>query len=271
VLNEARAATLISIAIVASCCGGTRATPTAPGSPTTSSMPVLRGVTVNRTNIEAGDEIIATATIDGSWTPATIRYVWAVQPNAGVLTSNGSTLRWRAPSGDPVPATYVFSVTLAEASDTTAFGGPGAASSAAPAVSSPPVTVNDARRETISQTEAFLTDLADSSVSPQLCVRNFTDSCEGKQRAIEDASALRATYSSASIAYDLQLFVRSVEWANCVAPDGSARCALLIYNADWTRTRRTDSVQERVSGTEYVQAYYERNRWWLCSRRFEAK
>ena len=270
-LNQARTATIVITAMVSAQCGGMKASPTSPSTPANASaMPVVRSVTVNRTNVEAGDEITVMASIDGAWASGRLRYVWSVQPNAGVLRPDGAMLRWRAPDADPVPATYVFSVTLAEASDTTAFGVT-AASSQNAAASSPPVTVNDARRETIPQSEAFLDDAANMSVPPEVCLRNFTQSCDGTRTVLEQLQHDRAQYSSTSITYDLELFVRSIEWPNCTAPDGSARCALLIYDVDWLRTRKVDNVQERVKGTEYVQAFYERNRWWLCGARLEAR
>lgn len=268
--NQTRAATFVITVIAASHCGGKAGTPTSPTSPTGASpMPVVRAVTVNRTTVDAGDEILVTASIDGSAGTGRLRYIWVVQPNAGILNPDGPTLRWRAPSDDPVPATYVFSLTLAEASDTAAFGAPGSSQQAA--TSSPPVTVNDARRETMSQGEAFLKDAADMSVAPEICIRNFTRSCEGTESALQQLASDRATYSSAAISYELQLFVRSIEWPNCVAPDGSARCVLLIYSAEGLRTRKADHAQERVSGTQYVQGFYEKNRWWLCGARFEAQ
>jgi hypothetical protein len=232
-------------------------------------MPVVRSVSASRTNIEAGDEITISAFIDGSWAPGQLRYIWSVEPNAGVMNPEGPTLRWRAPSDDPVPATYVFSVALAQASDTTAFGVTAATSSHNSAASSPPVFVNDARRETMSQSEAFLKDAADMSVAPEVCLRNFTQSCDGTHTVLEQLQTDRTMYSNGSVKYDLQLFVRSIEWPNCTAPDGSARCALLIYDVEWLRTRKANNLQERVSGTEYVQGFFERNRWWLCSARFE--
>lgn len=269
-MKQAHAAMLVTIAIAASHCGGAASTPTSPSSPGTSApIPAVRAVTVTRTNIEAGEEITVSASVDGVGAPGQLRYVWSVQPNAGMLTPEGPTLRWKAPVSDPVPATYVFSVTLVQSSQTAI--GPPAATTQNGAASSPPVFVNDARREMISQSELFLRESAESSVSPDAAVRNFTDSCPGKQAAIEEIAANRAAYSAASVSFDLQMFVRSIEWANCTAADGSARCALLIYDAAWSRTRRADSVQETVTGTEYVQGFYEGNRWWLCGARFEQK
>ena len=267
-MKQAYAATLLTLAIASSHCGGGASTPTSPSSPGTSApIPGVRAVTVTRTNIEAGEEILVSASVDGA--PGQLRYIWTVQPNAGTLTPEGSTLRWKAPVSDPVPATYVFSVTLVQSSQT-AIGSP-AAGTQNGAASSPPVFVNDARREMISQGDLFLRESAESSVSPDAAVRNFTDSCPGRQTAMTEIAANRSAYSTMSVKFDLQLFIRSIEWANCTAADGSARCALLIYDATWTRTRRADSVQEAVTGTQYLQGFYERNRWWLCGARFEEK
>jgi hypothetical protein len=70
------------------------------------------------------------------------------------------------------------------------------------------------------------------------------------------------------VKYQLDSYLRSVGWANCTAPEGWARCAVLVYNVDWVRTRRTDGVVERVSGTAWLRGIYEGDRWWLCEARF---
>jgi hypothetical protein len=131
-------------------------------------------------------------------------------------------------------------------------------------VASPVVTVNDARRELRAHSEAFLSDAVNAAVTPEVSVRNFADSCSGKRTALEAVSANRAQYSSGTIAFDLELFVRSIEWVNCTATDGSAKCAVLIYKVNMVLTRRADGAQEQVAGDQSLSGVYEHNRWWLC-------
>jgi hypothetical protein len=270
-LSRTRAVMLVTMAIAAANCGGTPTAPTAPGPASGGSLPVVEGVRASRTHVEAGDEIELTATVSGSATPGQARYLWSVQPNAGVLSPDGLTARWRAPVSDPVPASYVFTVSLVQTSQAAIASPTAATSSAAMAASSTPVFVNDARREMNTQSDAFLHDFADANVAPEMCVRNFTQTCSGRQQALQDITASRETYSALSLNYALQLFVRSIEWENCTAPDGTARCAVLIYDVTGTRTRRADGTQEPVAGTQYVRGFYEQNRWWLCGAEFDGK
>lgn len=268
--NGPFAVALLISAMATSGCGGTPTAPT-PSSPTPGGpIPVLRAVTVDRTTVDAGDEIIALATLEGA-APAGARYVWSVQPDAGVLSPDGSTAHWRAPVDDPVPATYVLSVTLVHSSGMSLATTSGTVPASSGVASSPPVTVNDARREMDALGAAFLKDAADVNVAPEMCVRNFTTSCAGRQTVLDDLALSRATYSAQSVTFEPQFFLRSVEWPDCVAPDRSARCAVVIYRVEWTRTRRADGAQERIAGDEYLQGFYERSRWWLCGAWFEAK
>lgn len=257
-------------AAIVTACNGRNPAPTAPSMvPQAVAGPVVRAVTVDRTHVEAGSEVALAASLDTAVTPGPLRFVWTVTPPGGSLASDGATARWRAPANDPVPAAYVFSVAVIAS-------GSGATSPLASTTSnhadatSPPVMVNDARRETQAHATAFLSDLANPNISPSMCVRNFTDSCgAGKQGALNDATALRTQYSAGATSYTLQLFLRSVEWANCTGPDGSAICALLVYTVDTVWTRRTDGGGDRTHGYQYLRAVYEQNRWSLCSSRFD--
>jgi hypothetical protein len=230
---------------------------------------VLRAIVVDRTSVDAGDEVGATASVDGS-VPAGSRFLWAVEPSGGVISADGSRARWRAPLDGPVPSTYVLSVTLVHTSLATLATTPVGQTNSNGAASSPPITVNDARREMSALSEQFLRDAADVNVAPEICVRNFTTSCPGRQQALDELTSSRAVFSAVSIVFEPLEFLRSVEWPGCVGPDGSARCAVLLYHAEWTRTRRSDGGQERGAGDQYVQGFYEQRRWWLCGAWFEA-
>ncbi|HEX2340791.1 MAG TPA: hypothetical protein VHI98_09955 [Vicinamibacterales bacterium] len=253
----AAAATMMVIAQ----CGGTRSAPTAPsGSTGPQAAPSITSVTIGRTQIEAGVIVDVETAVDYAGVPPDqLLYSWAVQPSGGTWIGDGPRVQWRAPTTDPVPATYTFTVTVAR---------PWVPNSVPLVASSPALRVNDARREMIGNSESFLGDFSSSSASPDFCVRNFADSCSGKRTALDEITAHRATYSVVSVKYQLDSYLRSVGWANCTAPEGWARCALLVYDVEWVRTRRADGVEERVRGTESLRGIYEGDRWWLCEARF---
>jgi hypothetical protein len=257
------AVTAAAMLVIAQCGGDTPAAPTAPsGSTGSQASPSITSVTIGRTQIESGDPVEIEATVEHAGIPADhLLYSWAVQPSGGTWVGDGSRIQWRAPTTDPVPATYTFTVTVAR---------PWVPNSVPLTASSPALRVNDARREMIGNSESFLADFSNSSSSPEFCVRNFADSCGGKPTAVEEIAAYRATYSEVSVKYQLDTYIRSVGWANCTTPEGWARCALLVYEVDWVRTRRADGVEERVHGTASLRGIYEGDRWWLCEARFSS-
>jgi hypothetical protein len=210
--------------------------------------------------MEAGQTVDVAAAVDHAGVPPDqLMYKWAVHPSGGTWLGDGSSLQWQAPTTDSVPATYTFTVTVVR---------PWLPNSEPLVASSPALRVNDAKRELAGNSESFLTDVSRGNVLPDFCVRNFADSCSGKQTALDDIATHRAAYADVSVKYQLDSYLRSVGWANCTAPEGWARCAVLVYNVDWVRTRRTDGVVERVSGTAWLRGIYEGDRWWLCEARF---
>jgi hypothetical protein len=254
------AATAATMTVIAQC-GGTRGAPTAPsGSTGSQPVPSITSVTIDRTQIEAGTIVDVAAAVDHAGTPPDqLLYSWTVHPSGGSWIGDGSRVQWQAPTTDSVPATYTFTVTVAR---------PWVPNSVPLTASSPALRVNDARREMAGNSESFLADFSSSSASPDFCVRNFADSCSGKRTALDEIAAHRATYSVVSVKYHLDSFLRSIGWANCTAPEGWARCALIVYNVEWVWTRRADGVEERVRGTQSIRGIYEGDRWWLCEARF---
>ena len=260
-------------AILAARCGGGQAAPTAPASVgPANTAPVVRSVTVGRTNIDAGQEVTLSAIVDGvDLAAGQLRYDWSVAPHAGTLVADGPNARWRSPTTDPVPATYVVTLTVVKPASQVDASGNAVNVDQRASGSSPSISVNDARREMTAHSEAFFGDVPNTGVAPEMVTRNFTDACDGKRAALADIAAQRAAYSQIGVTYALREYIRSTEWANCTAPDGAAKCALMVYDVEWVRTRRSDGVQERMRGTEYLRGLYDQNRWWLCESRFTAR
>lgn len=229
---------------------------------------MIRSITVDRQNIDAGQNVTATAQVDDPDTsPSELRYEWAVTPASGTLDGNGRIGRWQSPSDDRVPASYTLTVTIIKPYVGADASGRPTSLEYRVSGTSAPIIVNDATREMKTMSEAFLAEFMDPGVAPQFCVRNFADSC-GKQQALQDVASARAGYSSAMVKYEFQMFVRSVGGGNCTAADGSAACAMTIYDVQWIRRRATDGNQDSIAGTEYFNGIYAENRWWLCGSKF---
>jgi hypothetical protein len=272
------AAGIVTAAIVVARCGEGRITPTAPTGPTTPSngAPMVRSVTLERTHLEAGREVEIVATVENAEGLDQLRFTWVAEPAAGPGESaagtwlgDGPRVRWRSPENALVPATYTFTVTVIEPYVGVDSAGRTVSLEHRVTGSSPPLQVNDWLREMTGHSETFMGEYANSSVSPEASIRNFTDSCAGKQAALATVAEQRATYTGTSrVTYALDTFVRSNGGPNCSGPTGSANCALLIYKVEWLVTRRADGQQERLEGIESLRGVYERDRWWLCESRF---
>jgi len=269
------AAAIVTAAIVVAQCGEGRSAPTAPSGPSGSTpsngAPVVSSVTLGRTHLEAGREVEIVATVENAEGPDQLRFTWIVEPAAGTWLGGdgGSRVRWRSPANEPVPATYTFIVTVVEPYVGADSTGRTVSLEHRVTGSSPQLRVNDWRREMTAHSEAFIADYANSSVSAEVCIRNFTDSCPGKRAALADIAKQRATYTgTGGVTHTLDMYLRSIEWPNCTGPTGAATCALMIYKVEWSLTRRADGQAERVEGTESLRGFYERDRWWLCESQF---
>jgi hypothetical protein len=269
---SAAAAIVTSAIVVAQCSDGPGA-PTAPSGSTPStpsnSAPVVSSVALERTHLEAGREMEVVAAVQNAEGLDQLRFTWAVEPAAGTFQGEGLRVLWRAPTNASVPAKYTFTVTVVEPYVGVDSRGLAANLEHRATGSSAPLQVNDWLREMTGHTETFMAEYANSSVSPEAGIRNFTDSCPGKQTALATIAEQRATYiGTGQVTYALDTSVRSTGWPNCTGPTGSATCAQLIYKVEWVVTRRADGRQEQVQGIESVRGVYERDRWWLCESRF---
>jgi hypothetical protein len=249
-----RAALLAAGVAAAARCGGNPIQPPPPPPPNTA--PVVRSVTVNRTQVDAGQEVEITVVAEDAQTPAELlTYEWAAEPAAGTFTSQGRIARWRAPTDGPVPSDYVIRVTVR---DLTLSG----------TMTTPPIRVNDGIREMRQLAETFLADFSDSTKSPEFCVRNFTNSCSGKQEELFDIQNNRQTFTILNSNYRVDSVSLDANPFFCTAPGAPSSCARVISEARWVSfNRRTNRVEE-ARGDSWLTGVYENRQWWLCDSRF---
>src|SRR5712671_3996705 len=239
--------TALLFALVAGSCS----TPTAP----TPSARVELSVNSNR--VEAGEELRLTALVRNSGVPFDlVAYAWSVSPTAGVFTGSGAQVSWRAPTRRNTPDLYSLAVAVTER-----FPSTHGLSERWLAASSVPVHYNDSPAEVIRLASQFLADFGTFSVSPEQCVRNFSDSCRGKQEERGQIQGNRAnvhilssTFTATTTTFNRSRTSGTVE-GPCVFED--------IQNAGSDAGRR-----ERVSGTCFMTTVYENFQWRLCDSHF---
>ncbi len=130
-----------------------------------------------------GDQTVQlTATvIDAETSPAQLKYDWSASPENGTFTGTGAQVRWKAPTTTPVEFTTTLTVVETYSS--------GSTTKENRAVSTLPVRYNDLIIGGL--VGQFLTDFGTFAVTPQQCVRNFSDSCAGKAEELGQITSQR--------------------------------------------------------------------------------
>lgn len=262
----ARGGVLTLLVLLSGACGGsspTQPTPPSPPPPPPNQVPVIESVTVSTERVEVDTDVTFTASVRDAETPvAQLRFDW--KADLGTFSGTGPTVTWRAPRGASTPADVLASVTVVEV-----YGTPDASgrrpewSITAPA---PAVRVHDSPKEIGELSLRFLADFANSQVSADTAVREFTDSCRGKAAEREDVADNRRDYQVLGSVLTLE---RASMAPNRV--EGEARVACEFFSrilACPPGVSCTVGATERVRGKCDLTARYEQRRWWLCESRF---
>ena len=104
----------------------------------------------------------------------------------------------------------------------------------------------------------FLGDFADSKVSPQTCVRNFSDSCRGKADELKDITDGRARADSISSDFHV----------SDIRFNGDRSFADITAPCKFTSRLKANGKVEVATGTCLLDSVYEDGRWWLCDSHF---
>ena len=265
--------TIVAAAIVASMagCGGSPSGPgpviPPPPPPPPNEPPRIQSITLQKDRLEAGEEISVSVVVSDTETPVEqLMYEW--QNDAGVFTGQGAAVRWRAPSGPQTPADYVLTVRVTEV-----YGAPDA-SGVRPRHQvtglSASIRVHDSPKELGDMAMRFLTDFANSSVAPEVAVREFSDSCRGKREELEQVQDNRRNYQILSS----QLRLRNVSVASSNASATvQVSCEFLsrILNCPAGAVNCRPGLTEHVRGECRLTSVYENRRWMLCESNFDGE
>jgi hypothetical protein len=239
--------------------GGGQVTPNTP--------PVVKAIAAGDPRVEVGAPVTLTATVEDAETPiANLTYAWSV-PN-GTVSGAGASVSWTPGVEAVTPGDFTVTLTVTE---NYTSGGVAQQNTAKGTLS---LHVNNSPKELAELSLRFLTNFADSKVSPDTCVAEFTTSCNGKKAELEDitdnrhdflilSSALRhtgidpaplhaKTTVHTSCQFTSRVITTSPQSGGCLADPASCK-----FN----------SIQQ-ASGDCYTTSVYEQGRWWLCESHF---
>jgi len=153
---------------------------------------------------------------------------------------------------------------------TETYGSPQQTNTATGTVS---VHVNNSPKELADMSVRFLNDFADSKVSPDTCVSEFSSNCNGKKDELSDITNNR---------HDFLILASTVRPTSIDPAPFHAKTTVHTFCAFTSRVITTDpwscsaadcpynSVQS-VQGDCYTTNVYEQGRWWLCESHFNGK
>lgn len=242
---------------IAACDGGTPIKPSDPPLPppvVNNAPPTITGVRISSERVEADEEVELSASVKDNETALDqLIYAWAASPAAGTFTGNGPIVKWRAPRQQTTPDIYTFTLTITET-----FTSAGEARENKVVSSPVMVRYNDSAAEVLGLAMQFYQDFGTFSVSPEQCVRNFSDNCSGKRDELSDirnnrltTRILSSTFTASSITFNGNKTAGTVR-GPCTFED--------IPNATGRR--------QKISGECLLTTVYEEWRWYLCVSHF---
>jgi hypothetical protein len=215
--------------------------------------------------MEVNETVLLSAVVeDQESTADKLAFVWSSP--GGAFLGEGTQVNWQPSSDMTTPGNPVLTLTVVETYP--GLTDQGKLATLEHRVSrSVSVRLHNSPRELGDMGVAFLQKFANSSISPEACLVDFSDSCSGKKSELGDIQRNRENflilerslgeprvtsltkYSRADVSISCSFGSKRVK-----CPSGSSGCVV--------------GAIERVSGTCRLTAVYEQARWWLCDSRF---
>lgn len=185
---------VLVLGITGSGCGSSPTEPTPPAPPTPpppNAAPVVQSVVASvTTRTEVNTDVTVTATVTDAETAVdSLGYVWTA--TVGTITGTGRNVTWRLPAGTAMtPQDVTITVAVTEPYQTLENG---VIVNRQHRVerSAAPFRVHDSAAEVQALSLTFLRNFADNSVTPDACVKDFSDSCPGKAQEKQDIEGVR--------------------------------------------------------------------------------
>lgn len=263
------AALCVAAALIAGCSdspSGPDPVPPPPPVQTPNTPPVIDSVTVSEPRIEADQEITVNATVRDAET-AVEQLIFAWSADAGSFSGTGPSVKWRAPKEAQTPANYTLRLTVTE--NYGAQTSTGAQFQHIVNGTSPQVRVHDSPKEIGDMALRFLRYFADSSVSADTALQEFSSSCAGTQAERNDIQDNRRKFEILSSKLNPILARVKSPWAR---GEATVRCEFTSRRKVCDPTDppgcRVGAV-ESVTGNCNLNTVYEQQRWLLCDSTFD--
>jgi hypothetical protein len=230
--------------------------------------PVVKEIVPSATRVEVGSPVTLTATVEDAETPvASLTYAWTV-PN-GSVTGTGASVSWTPGSDAQTPADFTVTLTVTERYTS---GGVQLQNTATGTVS---VHVNNSSKELADLSLRFLGMFADSAVSPETCVAEFSDTCNGKKDEFADISDNR---------HDYQIVASQLKHTGLSIAADQQKATVHTACSFTSRIITTEPREEFCAGGKcplgsiwnaegdcWTTNVYQNGRWWICESHFTPK
>jgi hypothetical protein len=224
--------------------------------------PVVQSIVAGSdAHAEVGAPITLTATVTDAETPVDqLTYAWSAP--TGTFSGSGPSVTWTPGADAQTPADISVTLTVTEK-----YGSPQQTNTASGTVS---VHVNNSPKELAELSLRFLGNFANSVVSPETCVSEFSPNCNGKKDEFADiannrhdflilSSTLRTTGIDPAPLHGKTTVHTFCAFTSRVISASPASCS--------TADCPYNSVQS-VQGDCFTTNVYEQGRWWLCESHF---
>jgi hypothetical protein len=268
-------------AVIVSACGGSSITPSpTPGGsggggsgggqqpPPVNTPPQVKSITVSNARVEAGSPVTLTAVVEDAETPvAGLSFAWTFPAGSITGSGDGSTVTY-TPSVDlKTPGDFEIGVSVTERYTSNGV------QLENKATGSVTLHVNNSLRELAELSLRFLGDFATSSVTPERCVAEFSDSCAGKKDEFSDISNNRHDF----LILSSTLRPTSVD-LNPSRLKATVHTFCGFSSRIITTQPRSCSVADcpfntvqKVEGDCFTTNVYEQGRWWICESHFNGQ
>jgi hypothetical protein len=274
------------VALTVSACGGSATSPTpggggnggnggngGGGGVVVNTPPTLKSITASDTRVEVGTPITLTANVEDAETPvANLTYTWSIDTGGFTITLSGTgpSVTWTPAADTKTPADIVVTVAVTERYTS------GSTQLENRATGTTTVHVNNSPKELAELSLRFLGDFANSRISPETCVSEFSDATPkcagGKKDELADIRDNRHDYEM--VGSTLRHTGLSIA-ANNLSATVHTFCSFTV------KVIAKDPVDEVCLGGKcplgsqgtstgdcWTTNVFEQGRWWLCESHF---
>jgi hypothetical protein len=232
--------------------------------------PVIQSITAPmRTEVNTDIDVNAVVQ-DQETNPSSLVYEWTATGGIFSSAGPGAAVRWRALNVTG-PTAFELTLTVIERY-TVAVDGGGQEARENRVTGKTTVHVNDSPTEFPGLAYTFLDDFIHPDRPPEYCVRNFSDSCRGKQDELNDIRTNRAMFlidpARSSVGTGTPAFYATN--GGRAVPPGQASFAEIFIPCRFGSTSLATNVFGVAVGTCQLTGVYENFQWRLCDSHFQA-